>query len=59
MIKSTAYQSESQGGQFSVIENPFCWSIFGYQNHLAGQTKKKADTYDAALLAYHGLTGIW
>ena len=26
---------------------------------LAGQTKKKADTYDAALLAYHGLTGIW
>ncbi len=26
---------------------------------LAGQTKKKADKYDAALLAYHGLTGVW
>ena len=26
---------------------------------LAGQSKKKADKYDAALLAYHGLTGIW
>jgi transposase len=26
---------------------------------LIGQTKKKADKYDAVLLAYHGLTGIW
>jgi transposase len=26
---------------------------------LVGQTKKKADKYDAALLAYHGLTGVW
>jgi hypothetical protein len=26
---------------------------------LIGQTKKKADKYDATLLAYHGLTGIW
>jgi hypothetical protein len=26
---------------------------------LVGQTKKKADKYDATLLAYHGLTGIW
>lgn len=26
---------------------------------LAGSAKKKADTYDATLLAYHGLTGIW
>jgi transposase len=26
---------------------------------LAGQAKKKADKYDATLLAYHGLTGIW
>ena len=26
---------------------------------LAGSSKKKADKYDAGLLAYHGLTGIW
>ena len=26
---------------------------------LAGSAKKKADKYDAGLLAYHGLTGIW
>lgn len=26
---------------------------------LAGNTKKKADKYDATLLAYHGLTGVW
>ncbi len=26
---------------------------------LVGQSKKKADKYDAALLAYHGLTGVW
>jgi hypothetical protein len=26
---------------------------------LAGSAKKKADKYDATLLAYHGLTGIW
>ncbi len=26
---------------------------------LAGNSKKKADKYDATLLAYHGLTGIW
>ena len=26
---------------------------------LVGPTKKKADKYDATLLAYHGLTGIW
>lgn len=25
----------------------------------AGNSKKKADKFDAALLAYHGLTGIW
>jgi len=25
----------------------------------AGNSKKKADIFDAALLAYHGLTGIW
>ena len=26
---------------------------------LAGNAKKKADKYDATLLSYHGLTGIW
>jgi transposase len=26
---------------------------------LVGNTKKKADKYDATLLAYHGLTGVW
>lgn len=26
---------------------------------LAGSAKKKADKYDAVLLAYHGLTGLW
>ncbi len=26
---------------------------------LAGEGKKKADKYDAGLLAYHGLTGLW
>ncbi len=38
-----------QGAFKPIIVNPA----------LVGQTKKKADTYDAALLAYHGLTGIW
>ncbi len=38
-----------QGAFESIIVNPA----------LVGQTKKKADKYDAALLAYHGLTGIW
>lgn len=26
---------------------------------LAGNAKKKADKYDATLLSYHGLTGVW
>ena len=37
-------------GQFDpIIINPA----------LAGNAKKKADKYDATLLAYHGLTGVW
>ena len=38
-----------QGAFRPIIVNPV----------LIGQTKKKTDKYDAALLAYHGLTGIW
>lgn len=38
-----------QGAFRPIIVNPV----------LIGQTKKKADKYDATLLAYHGLTGIW
>lgn len=38
-----------QGAFAPIIVNPA----------LVGQTKKKADKYDAALLAYHGLTGVW